>query len=116
MRSEDKNLEFIEISWTSGSIDDARRIARHLVRERYVASAQIIPWVESVYMLDNELDVVQESKVILKARLESFDAVKEVIEKNSKYEIPEIIWSKIDGGNKKYFEWLNESITKIFTR
>ena len=36
--------EFIEIHWTSGSIDEARKVARYLVQERYVACAQISPW------------------------------------------------------------------------
>lgn len=101
---------FIEIQWTSGSIDEARRIARYLVQERYVASAQIIPWVESVTMLDNRLDVSQESLVIFKTRSENYDKIKEVIEHNSKYDIPEITWTAIDGGNKDYLDWLEESI------
>ncbi len=41
--------EFIEIHWTSGSIDEARKVARYLVQERYVACAQITPWVESIF-------------------------------------------------------------------
>lgn len=101
--------EFIEIHWTSGSLDEARRISRYLVQERYVACAQIVPWVESVYMWDNKLETSQESKIILKTRLAYYDKIKELIEKNCKYEVPEILWFKIDGGNKAYMDWLQES-------
>ena len=98
--------ELIEIHWTSGSLDEARRISRFLVQERIIASAQIIPWFESITMLDNKLETNQESKIIFKARKENFDKIREAIESNSKYEVPEIIWFKIEGGNRSYMDWL----------
>jgi hypothetical protein len=42
--------DFIEIHWTSGSLDEARKISRYLVQKRYVACAKIVPWIESVYI------------------------------------------------------------------
>lgn len=101
--------EFIEIHWTSATLDEARKVARYLVQERYVASAQIIPWVESIFMLDNKLDTMQESKIVFKTRRENYEKIKEIIERNSKYEIPEIIFFTIEGGNALYLEWLEES-------
>lgn len=102
--------EFIEIHWTSGSLDEARKVSRYLVQERLVACAQIVPWVESVFMWNNKLDTVQESKIILKTRLDNYDKIREIIERNSQYEVPEITWMKIDGGNKPYLDWLSESL------
>jgi periplasmic divalent cation tolerance protein len=104
--------DFIEIHWTSETLDEARRISRFLVQERYVACAQIIPWIESVFMWNNKLETVQESKIILKTRRENYDKIREVIEQNCKYEVPEITWFKIEGGNKSYMEWLHESTLK----
>lgn len=101
--------QFIEIHWISGSLDEARRLSRYLVQERYVACAQIVPWVESVYMWDNKLETTQESKIIFKTCLENYDKIKELIEKNCKYEVPEILWFKIEGGNKAYMDWMKES-------
>jgi periplasmic divalent cation tolerance protein len=102
--------ELIEIHWTSGSLDEARRVSRFLVQERYVASAQIVPWVEAVTMLDNKLETSQESLIIFKTRSENLPKVREVIEQNSRYEIPEITWFKIEVANKPYLDWLKESI------
>ena len=101
--------DFIEIHWTSGSIDEARKVCRYLAQERLVACAQIIPWVESIYMWNNQLETTQESKIFLKTRFEKFDQVKEVILQNCSYEVPEITYSKIDGGNEEYLSWLEES-------
>lgn len=101
--------DFIEIRFTSGSIDEARKIVRYLVQERYVACGQIIPWVESVYMWDNKLNTAQESKVILKTHMDKYESIKDVIQNNSSYDVPEILWSRIDGGNEEYLNWLKES-------
>jgi len=101
--------EFIEISWTSGSVDEARKVSRHLVEERLVACSQIIPWIESIYMWNNELETTQESKIMLKTVMANYDKVKEYIERTSTYEVPEITFRKIDGGNGAYMKWLGES-------
>ena len=102
--------DFIEIHWTSGSLDEARKVSRYLVQERLVACAQIVPWIESVFMWNNKLDTVQESKIVLKTRLDLYDKIKEIIEQNCSYEVPEITWVRIDGGNKDYMDWWEESI------
>ena len=101
--------EFIEIHFTCGTIDEGRKIARYLVQERHVACAQIIPWIESVYMWDNKLNTAQESKVVFKTRLDKYETVRRVIKENCKYELPEITWRAIDGGNQEYLDWLKES-------
>lgn len=106
--------DFIEIHWTSGSIDEARKISRYLVQERLVASAQITPWIESIYMWNNQLETSQESKIVLKTRLENYDKIKEIIQKNSRYEVPEILYFMIYGGNQEYLDWLSESTPSGF--
>ncbi|ADI38734.1 Divalent-cation tolerance protein CutA [Waddlia chondrophila 2032/99] len=103
--------EFIEIHWTAGSIDEARRVCRYLVQERLVACAQIIPWIESVYMWNNQLETSQESKVAMKTSADLFETIKEVIQKNSSYDVPEIICIKIEKGNQDYMDWLGESVS-----
>ncbi len=102
--------EIIEITWTSGSLDEARKISRKLVEEKRVACAQIIPWIESIYIWDNQLETVQESKITLKTTRNNFESIKEFIENNCKYEIPEIIFHTIEGGNQEYMNWILGSI------
>lgn len=105
--------EFIEICWTSGSIDEARKVSRYLVQERHVACAQIIPWIESIYMWNNQLETTQESKVVMKTHRNNFEAIKKIIIENCKYQIPEIIFHAIDGGNEEYMQWLQESSLSV---
>lgn len=101
--------DFIEISWTTGTLDEARKVCRYLVQERHVACAQIVPWIESIYMWNNQLETTQETKVIFKTRAENYERIKEIIIKNSRYELPEITYRSIDGGNKEYMDWLAET-------
>jgi len=101
--------KFIEIHWTSGSIDEARKVSRFLVQEKHVACAQIIPWIESIYVWNGQLETTQESKIIMKARAESFETIKKIIIENCKYQVPEIIFHYIDGGNEDYLNWLETS-------
>lgn len=98
--------QFIEIHWSSGSLDEARKVSRYLVQEKLVACAQIIPWIESIYIWNAQLETTQESKIVFKARLEDYDTIKKAIEDNCSYQVPEITYSIIDGGNQAYLDWL----------
>lgn len=102
--------EFVEMSWTSGSIDEARKIARYLTQERLVACVQIIPWIESIYMWNNQLETSQESKVYMKTRRSLVAKVTQVILENCSYQVPEILFSTIEGGNDSYLQWMESSI------
>ncbi len=100
---------FIEVHWTSGSLDEARKISRYLVQERLVACAQITPWIESIYMWNNQLETTQETKIVFKTTLNCYEKIRKVVLENCKYEIPEITYVTLDGGNAEYMRWLEES-------
>ena len=57
----------------------------------------------------NQLETTQETKITLKTRAEKYEKIKEIIEQNSTYDVPEITYTKIDGGNKDYLDWMKES-------
>ncbi|MGZ3634215.1 MAG: divalent-cation tolerance protein CutA [Parachlamydiaceae bacterium] len=105
----DQNEGYCEIHWTSGSIDEARKISRFLVQERLVACAQITPWIESSYMWNQQLETSQESKIVFKALKANFKRIEEVIKANCSYEVPEILVVSIEGGNQEYLDWMKES-------
>lgn len=100
---------YVIVTWTTGSIDEARKVARYLVQERFVACAQITPWTESVFLWDNKLNTEQETKVIFKTTADRFDEIVSVIKSNTTYEVPEILMFKIEKGNEDYLKWVEES-------
>ncbi len=101
--------DIIQIYWTCGSLDEARQTSRYLVEQRLVACANIIPWIESVFLWDDQLDITQETKVIFKTHASRFEAVKKAILERSKYEIPEILMVSILGGNQEYLDWVAQN-------
>lgn len=102
--------DYIQIHWTCGSLDEARDVARTLVKKKLVACASIIPWVESIFEWDDQIDLIQESKVIFKTRSDRFQAVKKEILQLAKYEVPEILQLPITDGNPEYFNWIEQSL------
>lgn len=102
--------DYIEIYWTCGSIDEARKVSRYLVQEHLVASAQIVPWVESISLWNGQLETTQESKVVMKTKREHYESVRKVIMDNCSYQVPEITFVSLDGGNEEYLKWVDESI------
>lgn len=102
----------IEITWTCGDIEEARRICRFLVQECLVACSQITPWVESIYMWNNQLQIAQECKVVMKTQFDRLTQVKEFIIENCSYDVPEISYSTTEGGHDEYLSWVMESTSK----
>lgn len=102
--------DHVLIFWTTGSIEEARRVSRFLVQEQIVACANIIPWVESIYLWEGKLETQQETKVVFKTRASLYDKVKQVIYDNTQYEVPEITQILIDKGNEDYLKWMDSTL------
>lgn len=105
--------DFVQIYWTCSNLDEARLVSRALVEKRLVACANIIPWVESVFLWDDQIDTCQETKVIFKTTACLFEAVKEFIISHTHYEIPEILMISITGGNRDYLEWVAQNTSSM---
>lgn len=102
-------MNYIQISWTSGNLDEAKQIARALVEQKLVACAQMMP-IESIFLWKNKLDTAQEIKVIFKTKDHLFDSIKNYILQHAKYEVPEILKTPILDGNASYLKWLDDSV------
>ena len=105
--------DLVEVHWSCGSIDEARKVTRFLVQEGHIANAQIVPWVETISMLDQQLETEQETKVVMLTTESNVETVKNVIQDNTNYELPVITWTHVDGGNQEGVEWITESVTTV---
>jgi periplasmic divalent cation tolerance protein len=103
-------MEWIQIHWTAGSLQDARKIARYLVQERLVAVAKVVPWVESIALLNNQLETSQETLVQFTTLRSQFSAVEEIIQRQGKFDIAELVAFELKEVNAEYLRWLEENL------
>lgn len=104
-------MDWIQINWTAGSLQEARKIARYLVQERFVAQAKIVPWVESIVLLNNTLETSQETLVQFMTTRKQFPEILKLIEKQGNFQILELTAFSLDEVNPEYFNWLNENLS-----
>jgi periplasmic divalent cation tolerance protein len=103
-------MSLILIYVTNPSLAVARKVARHLLKKRLIACANLFPSpIYSVYTWKGKLKQGKEWVVILKTASSRFEAVKKEIEKVHPYEVPCIV--KIPASANKSFEkWVKESV------
>ena len=95
---------------TTGSQDEARKIARHLVEQRLAACVNIVPRMESIYRWQGKLESSGEWLLLIKTTVERFPAVRDAIRDLHSYELPECIAISIEDGSSGYLEWIAQSV------
>jgi periplasmic divalent cation tolerance protein len=94
---------------TTGSEDEARKIARELVERRLAACVNILPPVESIYRWRGKIETGREWLLLIKTTAERFTAVNDTIRELHSYELPECIAIEIEDGSPEYLRWLSDS-------
>ncbi len=102
--------KIIQIQWICKEIEEARKVISNLLEGRLVACANIIPQVESHFWWEGEIQQESEVEVQLKTSEKCFERVKTVIEAESSYDVPCIIYTILDGGNSAYLEWVEQNV------
>lgn len=105
--------EYILIHWTCAGLDEARMVSQHLVKSRLVACASIVPWVESIFIWEEQLETCQESRVVFKTRRDLFEKVRAEIISKARYEVPEILAIPIVEGHQEYLDWIASSTSEL---
>jgi periplasmic divalent cation tolerance protein len=101
----------IQIQWTAPHVDEARPIIIELLQKKLVACANILSHMESFFTWKDQLESSMEVKVLLKTKEEYFAKIEEIIKSRCSYEVPEILFVRIDGGNRAYFDWVAKEVT-----
>lgn len=95
---------------TAGSLDDAKKIARHLVENRLAACVNIVQHMESVYRWEGKIAEEREFLLIIKSTRELFPEIEAEISKVHSYQTPEIICLPITDGSRNYLQWVSDSV------
>jgi len=92
---------------TTGSQEEADRLADLLVTRRLAACVQVFP-VSSRYMWKGELHKDPEQILLIKTASSRYREIEAAILENHSYEVPEILRLPIEGGSDRYLDWLSE--------
>lgn len=99
-------MAFIIIKTTCSNIDEARKISKHLLQQRFISSANFFP-IKSMSSWTGEIQQVDEFIVFLKTRKDNWEKVRDEIKKFHSYKVPCII--KIDvEANEDYESWVKK--------
>jgi periplasmic divalent cation tolerance protein len=96
---------------TTGSHDEARKIAHALVERRLAACVNIVPLIESVYRWQENVETAMEWLLLIKTQADSFDRVRDAVKELHSYDLPECVMLEVAAGSQEYLKWLAESTT-----
>ncbi len=93
---------------TTGSRDEARRIAEALVDRKLAACVNIITKVVSIYRWKGKVEEAEEWMLLIKTASQ-FEPVRDAILEMHSYELPECMSISIGEGSPEYLKWLDDS-------
>jgi periplasmic divalent cation tolerance protein len=91
---------------TFPDVETANRIANTLVAEKFVACANLIPAVHSIYHWKEKIETAGEVMVLFKTTEDRLPAFEKKLRSLHPYEVPELICIKIDSGSPDYLRWV----------
>ena len=102
--------EFLQITTTAGTRQDAERIAAELVSRRLAGCVQVSGPIGSTYRWQGKVETAEEWMCTVKTGRGQLAAIRQVIEEIHPYEVPELIATPIVEGSEKYLAWLHEQL------
>ena len=101
-------MEVLVIITTESSNANALRMAKLLIQNKLAACVSI-KQIFSTYKWDDDIEENKEFEITIKSKLEYRDYLIEFLNKNSTYDVPQIIYKKYHA-ETKYYDWLNKTI------
>jgi periplasmic divalent cation tolerance protein len=86
--------------------ETANGIAQTLVEEKFAACANIIPAVHSIYRWKEKIETAGEVMVFFKTTQDRQSTFEEKLRSLHPYDVPELIFIKIDSGSPDYLHWV----------
>ena len=89
--------------------ETASRIAYTLVEEKCAACANLISAVHSIYRWKEKIETAGEVLVFFKTTETRREMFEQRLRSLHPYEVPELLFIKIDGGSSKYLRWVTDN-------
>jgi periplasmic divalent cation tolerance protein len=95
---------------TTPDLRVGRTVAQAALTARLVACANLIPKIESHYWWQGKLESSAEVLIIFKTTKAKLKALEKLVVEKHPYDTPEFIVLPITAGNKRYLNWLGDSV------
>ena len=96
---------------TCASIEEARRIAQHVVERKLAACASIVPRVESIYRWKGKVERAKETLLMIKTTAARLRKLESEVKRLHSYDVPEFVVIPIIAGSQQYLDWLRKSVS-----
>lgn len=97
---------------TIPNAEEAETLARKIVETRLAACVQVLPQMRSFYVWENAIQIDSEHLLLVKTLPEKFEELKNFIQANHSYDVPEIIALAAEKVSESYLGWLTEYLSK----
>ena len=101
-------MELLIVSTTESNKTNALRLSKLLIQKKLAACVSM-KQIFSIYDWDDGIEETKEFEITIKSKLEFKDYLIEFLNKNSTYDVPQIIYKKYHA-EMKYYDWLNKTI------
>ncbi len=105
--------EYIQVYTTTGSKEDAEKIAKLLVEQMLAGCVQVVGPISSTYWWEENIEAAQEWLCIIKTKRILFEKLSAAIQVVHPYRVPEVTAVPIVAGSKDYLDWLQSVLTKM---
>jgi periplasmic divalent cation tolerance protein len=103
----DKRIVFT----TTGSRDEADKIASDLVQRSLAACVNVLGPMASTYRWQGKVERAQEFLLLIKTTAAAVERVRAAIQELHSYELPEFVVLPIEGGSEAYLEWIAKCVS-----
>lgn len=102
--------EYLVITTTTETPEDASRLAEEMVRQRLAACAQVEGPITSTFRWQGKIEQGQEWKCSLKTSTALYDQVETALKQAHPYETPEILALPVVRGSRDYLDWMDDEL------
>jgi periplasmic divalent cation tolerance protein len=97
---------------TVASSEKAEELATALVERRLAACVNIVGPIRSIYRWRDAIEREQEYLLVIKTTAERATEIAEAFAELHPYEVPEQVQLAIEGGGKRYLQWLVTQVAR----
>ncbi len=94
---------------TAGDMEEAKKIGRTLVEERFAACVNIFP-ITSIFRWKDNIDEAQEFGIIVKTKTQKVKEIESRVKELHSYEVPCVVSFNIEEGSADFLKWIDESV------